>query len=57
MTAAAIDAIEHAVPGRLVELATLHDDWCRFLGGKGPCNCSPEVKTMAEHRRHQAERN
>jgi hypothetical protein len=48
---------KHAVPGQLIELVTLHDDWCRFLAGRGPCDCHPVVKTMAEHRRSQAERN
>jgi hypothetical protein len=48
---------KHAVPGTFVELVTLHDDWCAFLAGRGPCDCNPVVKTMAEHRHDQAERN
>jgi hypothetical protein len=50
-------AAKHATPGAFVELVTLHDDWCRFLVGRGPCDCDPIVKPRADHRRSQAERN
>jgi hypothetical protein len=50
-------AAKHAVPGELLELATLHDGWCRFLAGRGPCNCRPIIKTLADHQRSVAERN
>jgi hypothetical protein len=43
-------AAKHAVPGEVTELVTMHDDWCAFLAGRGPCDCSPTVKTMADHR-------
>jgi hypothetical protein len=50
-------AAEFAVPGKLVEMAILHDDWCDLLSGKGGCNCEPEVKPMADVRRGQARKN
>jgi hypothetical protein len=21
-----------------------HDDWCAFLGGRGPCDCNPDIE-------------
>lgn len=47
-----------AAPGELLEVAVLHDTDCPFPAGRGPCRCPElEVKTMAEHRHDQAERN
>jgi hypothetical protein len=31
-------------PGSFNLVAVCHDDWCRLLEGKGPCNCNPEVR-------------
>lgn len=35
---------ETAQPGRMVHTTVLHDEWCRLLVGKGPCNCNPVVR-------------
>jgi len=30
------------VAGEVRSFTVLHDDWCRFLAGKGDCNCEPD---------------
>lgn len=35
-------------PG-LHHVSVLHDDWCRLIAGKGPCNCNPIVKPAVSH--------
>jgi hypothetical protein len=48
-----IEAIQGAVaagrvkpiPGTLVHIAVMHDDWCAIFKG-GVCNCDPDVETM-----------
>jgi hypothetical protein len=44
------------VVGEVTALAVLHDADCPMPRG-GPCDCHPEIKTMGEHQRGQAERN
>lgn len=38
--------------GHAYHALTLHDDWCEFLNGRGPCNCEPIIQvreTKGEH--------
>src|SRR5262245_39158516 len=42
--------------GEFVEIAVVHDDGCA-IWSRGVCDCSPEVKDMAEYRRERVERN
>lgn len=30
------------VAGQIIPFSVMHDDWCRFLKGKGDCNCNPD---------------
>lgn len=38
-----IKATLAARPGRVTYFEVQHDAWCALLGGRGPCNCDPEV--------------
>ena len=31
-------------PGSHLRVTVLHDPWCRFTSGRGPCNCDPEIR-------------
>lgn len=37
-------------PGDFVEVLVLHDDSCRFLRGRGACDCEPTVRAMTPRR-------
>jgi hypothetical protein len=32
-------------PGKLVNFAIAHDDWCSLFDG-GPCDCDPDISVM-----------
>jgi hypothetical protein len=34
--------------GEIKSIQVLHDDWCDLLARKGPCNCNPEIGTVAD---------
>lgn len=42
-----IEELKLLKPGKLTEVTVMHDDWCRYLRRKGPCNCNPEIKVGA----------
>jgi hypothetical protein len=52
-----LELAKHAVPGTFTEVAILHDHDCPYPTGRGACRCRPEVKTIADHLREEAERN
>jgi hypothetical protein len=43
-------------PGEFYHLAVCHDTWCSHWSG-ARCDCDPEVMTMAERERREAEQN
>lgn len=33
--------------GDAVHVTHLHDEWCDFWNGRGPCNCDPEIAEIS----------